>query len=162
MAKWWLKCLKRELWSGISQAKVYGIYQEGLEKYFTFGLVKSLIKPLQACSESQKCNKADIPDSLNHFLNLLALCCGWILHKLSPNNSETTSDIVSQIRACDKQACFMSLLWFLFTYWWKETLISVCSVMEKKKLFTDLSLSICSVKWSRFFRTLCSYEPVWM
>lgn len=154
MAKWWLKCFERELWSGISRAKVYGIYQEGLEKYFTFGLVKSLIKPQQACSESQKCNKADISDSLNHFLNLLALCCGWFLHKFSTNNSETTSNIVSQIRACDKQDCFMSLL-----------LISVFILMVRNFDFCMLrdggKNSSLSVKWSCFLAQ-CSFEAVWM
>ncbi len=109
----------------------------------TFGLVKSLIKPLQACSESQKCNKADISDSLNHFLNLLALCCGWFLHKFSTNNSETTSNIVSQIRACDKQDCFMSLL-----------LISVFILMVRNFDFCMLrdggKNSSLSVKWSCF------------
>lgn len=61
--------------------------------------------------------------------------------QVSPNNSEMTTDIVSQIRGCDKQACFMSLLWFLFSYWWEDTLIYVCSVMGEKTLFTDLRLS---------------------
>lgn len=80
--------------------------------------------------------------------------------QVSPNNSEMTSDIASQIRGCDKQACFMSLLWFrVFILMGRN--FDLCMLSDGgKTLFTVLSLSIRSVKLSHDI--MCSYEPVWM
>lgn len=106
MAKWWLKCSKREIIECHFSGQGLWHISRGFGKILHFRTGQESRKSPEGLRTKPKVQQSRYSRLTQSLSQSTCVALEMNFAQVSPNNSEMTSDIVSQIRRCEKHAFF--------------------------------------------------------